>query len=63
MMMLEPILKISVSPSGLIRIDASVRTEEDRARIFDFYNKVLTEIQAFDTAIRHKRGNPSLHKT
>ena len=54
--MTEPILRISISPSGMTKVDAPIPSDEDRSRVFDFYGSVLDEIHAFDTAIRTKRG-------
>ena len=53
--MFEPILRISISPSGMVKIDAPVPTDEARSKVFDFYTNVLADIRAFDTAIRTKR--------
>ena len=53
--MREPILRISISPSGMLKIDAPVPGDADRSKVFDFYSDVLPEIRAFDRAIRKKR--------
>jgi len=50
----EPILRISISPSGMLKIDAPVPSDDDRSKVFDFYANVLAEIRAFDRAIRKK---------
>jgi hypothetical protein len=52
--MLEPILRISISPSGMIKVDAPVPNDADRSKAFDFYASVLEDIRAFDKAIREK---------
>jgi hypothetical protein len=52
--MSEPILRISIAPSGMVKIDAPIPTDEDRVRMFDFYSSVLAEICAFDAAIRKR---------
>jgi hypothetical protein len=53
--MREPILRISISPSGMLKIDAPVPSDDDRSEVFDFYTSVLPQIRAFDRAIRKKR--------
>lgn len=50
----EPILRISISPSGMLKVDAPVPSDNDRCKVFNFYTNVLAEIRAFDTAIRKK---------
>jgi hypothetical protein len=50
----EPILRINVKPSGIFKIDALMRKDEDRTEIFDFYMSLLADIRTLDTAIRNK---------
>ena len=56
----EPILRITVKPSGMVKIDALIRPNEDRTQVFDFYTSILTDIRAFDTAIRDRKASLGL---
>jgi hypothetical protein len=52
--MVEPVLRISISPHGLLKVDAVVSTDAVRVRAFDFYADVLEDIRTLDRAIREK---------
>ena len=50
----QPILKISIASSGMLKVEASIEVDEDRPDVFDFYGRVLPDIKALDVAIREK---------
>jgi hypothetical protein len=52
--MVEPVLRISISPSGMVKIDAAVLADADRPRVLAFYAEVLSDILAFDSAVRRR---------
>ena len=53
--MSEPILRISISPWGLIKVDALISTDWKRPELLEFYASIFSEIRAFDGAIRSKQ--------
>ena len=52
--MVEPVLRISISPLGMVKIDAAVQADADRPKVLAFYAEVLSDILAFDSAIRRR---------
>ena len=54
--MSEPILRISISPWGLIKVDALISTDVERTELLEFYASIFSEIRALDGAIRSKQS-------
>jgi hypothetical protein len=52
--MTEPVLRISVSPRGLLKVDTVVASDDVRPQALQFYANVLDDITRLDRAIRAK---------
>ena len=51
--MKEPTIRIYLTPKGVLRIDAQVSTDEDRARAFEFFaDKASAAIKQLDASMR-----------
>lgn len=51
--MSEPVIRIYLTPKGVLKVDAPVARDEDRTRAFEFFtDKALNAIKQLDASVR-----------